>query len=200
MDEQTGQRAPIARRVLLLGGGCMVASFLVQPAKAVGRLAYERVLTLDALHTGEKLKRVYWAEGRYIPQALREIGHLLRDHRTNEVKAIDVKLLDLLHDMHDLMGSQTSFAVVSGYRSPATNKALQRTNPDVARRSYHTQGMAIDIRLPGRELNKLKAAALKLGRGGVGMYPNESFLHVDVGPRRQWYSKAVAEDEQAGSV
>ncbi|KAF0139031.1 MAG: hypothetical protein FD153_1030, partial [Rhodospirillaceae bacterium] len=52
--------------------------------------------------------------------------------------------------------------------------------------SYHTQGMAIDIRQPGRDLVKLKAAALRLNRGGIGSYPQASFLHVDVGPRRRW--------------
>ncbi len=157
-----------------------------QPALGKGRPVNERVLSLDVLHTGERLRRVYWAEGRYIPQTLREIHYLLRDHRTDEVKAIDVKLLDLLHDVHVLVGSRTSFAIVSGYRSLATNKQLQRINPDVARHSYHTQGMAIDIRLPDRDLARLKTAALELNRGGVGYYPNADFLHVDVGPRRQW--------------
>ncbi|KAF0118229.1 MAG: twin-arginine translocation pathway signal [Rhodospirillaceae bacterium] len=187
MNDEAGRNPAITRRsLLLLGGGCLMAGVLAQPAVAGGRLVHERTLSLEAVHTGEKWQRVYWAEGRYIPQALREVHYLLRDHRTDEVKVIDVRLLDLLHDMHSLMDNRTSFEIVSGYRSAATNKQLQRTNPDVARHSYHTQGMAIDIRQPGRDLVKLKAAALRLNRGGIGSYPQASFLHVDVGPRRRW--------------
>ena len=45
---------------------------------------------------------------------------------------------------------------------------------------------AIDIRIPGVSTRKLRDAALSLGMGGVGYYPTSQFVHVDVGPVRQW--------------
>ncbi|VBB69327.1 putative exported protein [invertebrate metagenome] len=184
MNEERGRN--ITRRSLVLLGGSSLLAMMLHPVSAAVHFQTERALSLDVLPTGEKLKRVYWAEGHYIPQALREIHYLLRDYRAGEVKTIDVKLLDLLHEIRALIGSRSPFEVVSGYRSQQTNRWLQRTNPSVARHSYHTQGMAVDFRLPDCDLVKLKAVALKLGRGGVGYYPHTAFLHVDVGPRRQW--------------
>lgn len=188
MYQETGRQFSITRRALLLLGGryLMMAGALVPPSAVANHLLRERVLSLDVLHTGEKFRSVYWADGRYIMQTLREIHYLLRDHRTNEVKVIDVKLLDLLYDIHYFVASRTPFQIISGYRSPATNRQLQRVNPHVASCSYHTQGMAIDVRLSDRDLVRLKAAALRLNRGGVGYYPTAAFLHIDVGPKRQW--------------
>jgi uncharacterized protein YcbK (DUF882 family) len=40
--------------------------------------------------------------------------------------------------------------------------------------------------VPGIGLDKLRAAALSLGGGGVGYYPRDGFVHVDTGPRRHW--------------
>jgi uncharacterized protein YcbK (DUF882 family) len=76
--------------------------------------------------------------------------------------------------------------VISGYRSPASNAALNARSSGVATRSLHMQGMAMDIRVPGVELGQVRKAALALGRGGVGYYPQSHFVHVDVGRVRQW--------------
>ena len=64
--------------------------------------------------------------------------------------------------------------VISGYRSPKTNAMLARRSSGVAKNSYHTKGMAIDLRLPGRRLEDVRAAALSLGGGGVGFTPGRS--------------------------
>jgi uncharacterized protein YcbK (DUF882 family) len=56
----------------------------------------------------------------------------------------------------------------------------------VAKKSFHMSGMAIDVRLPDVDLARLHAAALSLGLGGVGYYPGSNFVHMDVGPVRQW--------------
>jgi uncharacterized protein YcbK (DUF882 family) len=46
--------------------------------------------------------------------------------------------------------------------------------------------MAVDLRVPGRPLSRLRAAALALAGGGVGYYPESDFIHLDVGRVRLW--------------
>jgi uncharacterized protein YcbK (DUF882 family) len=102
------------------------------------------------------------------------------------VYPIDPQLLDLLDSLSSLTDAKAPFQVISGYRSPATNAMLRERSEEVAKKSFHMSGMAIDIRLPGVELANLHAAGLNLARGGVGYYPDSNFVHMDVGPVRQW--------------
>lgn len=145
-----------------------------------------RSLALDNIHTGESLRATYWEHGRYVPDALGDINQILRDYRTNEVIDVDPSLLDLLHSLHGAVGSRKHFQVISGYRSPLTNEALLEEGHRVANNSFHTVGMAIDIKLPDRSIRNIRRAAMRLGRGGVGYYPRSGFVHVDVGPVRHW--------------
>jgi len=84
------------------------------------------------------------------------------------------------------VGGSRPFEIISGYRSPATNAMLGKKSSGVARKSFHMQGKAIDVRLPRCELKNLHQAALSLQAGGVGYYPASDFIHVDVGPVRRW--------------
>jgi uncharacterized protein YcbK (DUF882 family) len=178
--------AVLARRRFLGLGIAGLAMSTGWPAMAARLAAPERVVSFDNLHTGETLRTVYWAGGGYVPEALREIDHVLRDFRTNEVLSIDPALIDLLFALRREMGSAAPFAVISGYRSPTTNARLQRNGGGVATRSLHMVGKAIDIRLPGRRLRDLREAALGLRGGGVGYYPKSNFVHVDTGRVRFW--------------
>lgn len=172
------------RRVLglaLAAGGVMLAG--MRPAAAqVGA----RKLAFHSLHTGEQLRATYWENGRYLTDALRAIDYNLRDFRTGEVHAIDPELLDLLYRLRLAMDYDRPISVISGYRCPATNAMLAARSNQVAKNSYHVRGMAIDIRLPGRQLAALRDGARALARGGVGYYPNSDFVHVDTGPVRAW--------------
>jgi uncharacterized protein YcbK (DUF882 family) len=156
------------------------------PALAHSRKTYQRVVSFRHLHTDEALNIVYWAEGHYVPEALKQINHVLRDHRTGDVKRIDPQLVDLLYIMGRRLGTSKPFHVVSGYRSPATNAMLRRNSRRVAKTSLHMQGKAIDIRIPGFEPRTLAQLARGMGSGGVGFYPRSNFIHVDVGPVRYW--------------
>jgi uncharacterized protein YcbK (DUF882 family) len=79
-----------------------------------------------------------------------------------------------------------AFQVISGYRSPATNSMLNKQTSGVAKRSYHMQGKAIDVRMSGFDTRELHKAALSLKAGGVGYYSSSNFVHLDVGRVRYW--------------
>ncbi len=145
-----------------------------------------RELSLVNLHTGEKLKAEYWHGGEYIPDALRAISFVLRDYRNNKIHPIEPGLLDVIHILHGRVGAVGAFNVISGYRSPESNAMMHEASAGVAAHSLHMDGMAIDIRLPGIRLAGLKNAAMRLGAGGVGYYPTDDFVHVDVGRVRHW--------------
>lgn len=175
----------ISRRKFLKLG--MLAAALPLPAFASQGLSVaERRLGFNNLHTGEKLDLPYWIEGDYVPETLTEINRVLRDHRTDQVAAIDTDLLDLLHRVNAALGTSRPFEVISGYRSPASNQTLASHSSGVAKGSLHMQGKAIDIRLPGIPLADLRRAGLMLKGGGVGYYPGSNFVHLDVGRVRTW--------------
>jgi uncharacterized protein YcbK (DUF882 family) len=146
----------------------------------------ERVLRLYNTHTGESLRSIFWAEGQFIPEALQDINKLLRDHRNNQVSAIDPALLLLLDQVSAKFGDHPTLHVISGYRSPESNAKLHENTTGVAKHSLHIEGKAIDIRLPGQDLAKLHKAAMAAGGGGVGYYPDSDFVHMDVGRVRYW--------------
>jgi len=145
-----------------------------------------RALTFVHTHTGERLAVEYFSGGEYLPDALSTVNHFLRDFRTGDVHTIDTDLLDLLHHVTTTTGTSTPFQVISGYRSPATNEMLRQHSEGVAAGSLHMKGQAIDVRLSDVALPKLRAAALAVGRGGVGFYPASNFVHVDTGRVRAW--------------
>ena len=146
----------------------------------------ERSLSLRHLHTGERLKTVYWAQDEYVSSSLKEIHHILRDFRTGDIHPIDPRLLDLLCEVQTTMETKGPFEIISGYRSPNTNAALRSRSTGVAENSLHLKGMAVDVRLPDRSVAALRKAALSLKAGGVGYYPASQFVHVDIGRVRSW--------------
>jgi uncharacterized protein YcbK (DUF882 family) len=176
----------LARRAFLrASGGALLATGTLGVRSALASPVARR-LKFENLHTGERLALDYWSDGAYQPDALLAINKVLRDFRTGDVHAIDPRLLDLLHDVNARLDTVEPFQVISGYRSPRTNGLLHEQSSGVASKSLHIQGMAIDIRVPGRELTRLHSTALALGRGGVGLYPTSNFVHVDVGRVRKW--------------
>ena len=139
-------------------------------------------------HTGERLNIVYRRGDQYIPEALDELDHFLRDHRTGDVRHFDPHLFDLLHDLTASLGdSGGEIDVICGYRTPWSNEFLRTrsAHTGVAEHSLHMQAEAIDIRLRGIPTSELRDAALRLHRGGVGYYRSSDFVHVDVGRVRR---------------
>jgi uncharacterized protein YcbK (DUF882 family) len=145
-----------------------------------------RRASIHNLHTGEMLDAVYWEKGAYVPDALAEAMRVMRDWRNNDEHVMDPRLLDLLHAVQAKLEVKAPFQLISGYRSPETNAMLHAESDQVASKSQHMLGKASDIRVEGVELADLHKAALSLKAGGVGFYPVSNFVHVDVGPVRQW--------------
>ena len=145
-----------------------------------------RSLALWHTHTHEALSVAFADATGYRAAALGQVNSFLRDFRTREVHDIDPKLLDLLHRLAGELDAAEPYHVISGYRSPRTNSALRSKSGGVAKYSLHMDGKAIDIRLPGVPLARVREAALDLKLGGVGYYPGSDFVHVDTGRVRAW--------------
>ena len=185
-DYQPLSKLGVGRRHFIKAGIGVCAMFALPSVCARTMNIGEKQLAFLNLHTGERIRSTYWADGNYIPEELQVIENLLRDHRTGELHTIDTRLLDILQLLHDQMGARKEFHVISAYRSPKTNAMLASRSNKVVKKSLHMYGRAIDIRLPEYSLSELRKAALSLKIGGVGYYPKSNFIHVDTGRVRFW--------------
>jgi uncharacterized protein YcbK (DUF882 family) len=145
-----------------------------------------RALRFYHTHTAERLSIVYRTASGYVTEALDELMRFLADFRTGERKPIDPGLFDILYAAQRLTGSNGTWEIISGYRSPETNAALRAHSSGVAEHSLHMDGKAVDLRLTGVRLERLRDAAWSLQMGGVGYYPGPDFVHVDTGRVRRW--------------
>lgn len=180
----SGRASLTRRRFIGAAASAALTIIVANPVRAAAD--WMRQLSFHNAHTDERLACVYWADGFYLPGALRDIDFILRDYRNGEIKTIDPQLLDLLFALRKTVGTTKPFDVISGYRSPATNRMLYEQGAGVAKNSLHVEGRAVDIRLPGVKLKKLHKAAVALKMGGVGYYPQSGFIHVDTGRVRYW--------------
>ena len=174
------------RRFLKQTALVIPASLLFQPSVSMAKVAEKRSLRFHHTHTNEKLAVDYFSHGRYLPDSLHKINHLLRDFRTEEKVVMDADLSDVLFKVQQKLGSNGAFEIISGYRSPKTNNQLRKRSNGVAKRSLHMLGKAIDVRLTDRDSHLLKQVAIDLKKGGVGYYAESDFVHLDTGNVRNW--------------
>lgn len=147
-----------------------------------------RRLRMFSGRTGEKIDMIYWIEGKYIRDALKEINYFMRDWRRDQVKSIDTRTLDILSASHRLLGVHEPYMLLSGYRSPQTNAMLRSRSRGVAKNSLHMKGQAADVRVAGRSVSQISRAAKACHGGGVGKYSRSNFVHMDCGVVRSWGS------------
>jgi uncharacterized protein YcbK (DUF882 family) len=159
-----------------------------------------RTLSLYQVHTKESITVTYMVKGRYVPSAMKKINYLLRDWRRNEVLAIDPKTVNLMWELHADLGSRAPIHIISGYRSPKTNAFLKRVGRNVAKKSQHMSGRAIDLYFPDVASKKIRNSALVRKVGGVGYYRSSGgptgFVHIDSGNVRHW-GPAIGKTEMA---
>lgn len=89
------------------------------------------------------------------------------------------RLLDALEELREELGGRPIF-VTSGVRCPERNEIVGG-----APRSQHLSGRAADIVVRGKHPFEVAEAAEKIAafrNGGIGTYPNNGFVHVDVRP------------------
>lgn len=145
-----------------------------------------RSLAIQRVQTGEGFSGVYWRDGRFDREALRQLDWLFRDPSAEEATPMDPRLFDLLHTMAQRLDANEPFQVISGYRAPETNAAHATQSRRVSRVSLHMSGMAADVRLPDRDSMGLARLAAEMQVGGVGLYRRDGFVHLDCGPARRW--------------
>lgn len=175
-------------------GGLLLLLFAsVLPVGAVDQVPAHKSSTgeyrlrMHHTHTGEDIDVVYRRGDNYVPEALAELNHFLRDHRTGEVAQYDPKVFDLLYDLEASLGrTGVKIDVICGYRTQWSNDFLRTHGHGVAAHSLHMEAKAIDIRIPGSKLKTVRDTALALQEGGVGYYKTSDFVHVDVGRVRRW--------------
>lgn len=138
------------------------------------------------IHTRETLTVEFYKNGDYDSVALHQLNTLLRDHRENKTTTMDVNLFEQLWELQQILGKNTEFRVISGYRTPKTNNNLRKKSNGVALKSYHMRGQAIDLNVNNASTSKLHKLARAMNAGGVGYYPKAGFIHVDTGPVRHW--------------
>ncbi|HEY8964248.1 MAG TPA: DUF882 domain-containing protein [Alphaproteobacteria bacterium] len=179
----------LVRRKILKAGVAGVAGLVASMANILPAAARETIgysISIKNSHTGETFNGVYRVGGYYVPRAFRQINHIMRDHRTEQMHPIDPRLIDILAKMQKRCACSEPLTVLSGYRCPETNAMLRKVSRNVARNSFHMKGQAADIRVPGSTTAQVHEVAVSLKSGGVGYYPRRSFVHVDTGDIRYW--------------
>ena len=179
VSQKAGYRAGLATLLLLAGAGS------VRDATALNET---RTLTFHHTHSGEDLTVTFKRDGRYDEEALKQLNHFLRDWRSQEKTEMDRRLFDILWEVYRDVDGKQPINIISSYRSPGTNAMLRRRSSGVARHSQHMLGHAMDFYIPGVALPDIRAAGLRLQRGGVGFYPTSGspFVHLDTGSVRHW--------------
>jgi uncharacterized protein YcbK (DUF882 family) len=147
-----------------------------------------RTLSFAHTHRDDTITVTFKRNGSYDEDGLKKLNHYLRDWRTDDVTRMDPQLFDILWEVYREVGAKEPIHIVSSYRSPQTNAMLRRRGRGVAQFSQHMQGKAIDFFIPGVPLADIRAAGLRVQRGGVGFYPSSGspFVHLDTGSIRHW--------------
>jgi uncharacterized protein YcbK (DUF882 family) len=180
---------PLSRRTLLRVFAATAVTAAPTYSRAFGFLKGAgdiRRVKLHSPRTGESVDTIYWIDGKYIPEVLKDMNHFMRDWRSDEVRSMDPRNLDIIAATHRLLDVNEPYSLLSGYRTPATNALLREHSRGVARNSLHIKGMAADLRLGSRTVSQVRAAAEACAAGGVGHYNRSNFVHMDCGPVRTW--------------
>jgi zinc D-Ala-D-Ala carboxypeptidase len=111
-----------------------------------------------------------WTYRHFKPQELAQ-------KNTGQIK-IARALMDNLETLRDMAGPMT---ILSGYRSAEYNREVGG-----AAQSKHVLGEAVDIAMTNHDPAEFYDMARQAGFKGIGFYPSQNFMHLDLGPQRWW--------------
>ena len=188
-DMTIDTKAGITRRGLLRAFAATAVTAAPTFSSAAGFLRGGgdiRRIRMYSGRTGERIDTIYWIEGKYVREAVQEINHFMRDWRTDSVKSMDLRTVDIMAAAHNLLDANEPYLLLSGYRSPQTNAMLRSRSRGVAKNSLHVKGQAADLRLSSRSVSQMAKAAAACKGGGVGKYSRSNFVHMDCGVVRTW--------------
>lgn len=152
-----------------------------------------RTLSLTRPQNGERVSVLYWKDGEVIDSAYQQLCHILRDVNGKAAAPIDPKLFEMLWSTQAFIaryGIITPLEILSGYRSPESNRRLREAGIPAARQSLHLVGKAADIRIANLNEEVLGGLIRSFRGGGVGYYyrsgPRGGWIHADTGLERTW--------------
>src|SRR5258708_24827440 len=150
------QPASVLTRRRVIGTAVTAAAVaFIRPAPAISFAP--RSVSLYNTHTSEWVRTVYWADGHYIRDAVRDINWVLRDHHSDEVRPMNAGVLDLLGMLRHRLDCHDPFLVICGYRSETTNHRMYLPGDGVASNTFHINAMALDLRCEGPHLSHVRA-------------------------------------------
>lgn len=165
------------------------ASGLLLPDVAAARTQdfwiKDRFIDIRRSQTGERARVKFYENGRYVPEAYRNLCYIMRDVvDRNQVASMDIGLFNLIWGCQEwarLVGiDDPYYQANSGHRTQRHNSRTE----GAARNSYHITGQAGDGKIRGLDSSKFANMAKYYGIGGVGLYDN--FVHTDTGRVRFW--------------
>lgn len=163
-------------------------AIVLSSPEIVAQATDQRTISIYNIHTKETVSAVYRKNGQYIPVAMKQVNHAMRDWRQNEATEMDPALVDILWEVHSELGSKEPIHLISGFRSRKTNDNLRETAGGQAKNSRHIMGKAADVHFPDIPIKRLRYSALIREKGGVGYYPTSAipFVHLDTDRVRHW--------------
>lgn len=171
------------RRSFLAAGAAALTSLLLPRLPQAGPA---RRLALRHAATGAGFDGP-WHDGRMPdPGAMAELSAVLADPGATPPLAFDPETIGIVWQVATQTGLEGPLEIRSGYRTPQINRRAHGAGD-----SLHLRASAVDLSIPARRLAAATEAALKLGRGGVGVYRARSFIHLDSGAVRRWSDSAT---------
>jgi zinc D-Ala-D-Ala carboxypeptidase len=128
-------------------------------------------MTVTTFRHWRDVPSTYWRWPSFSPSeiACRGTGKLV----------VNEHAMDRLQALRDALGKP--LIVNSAYRSPEHNRKVGG-----AKSSRHMQGDAFDIRMTNHDPHAFERAARAAGFTGFGFYRASDFMHIDLGPVRDW--------------
>ena len=180
---------PSRRKAFALGAG-LVASILLPGKLALASDFWSQPRSLWLQRRTprglEEYRGVFFSDGKLLWDEYVKICVLMRDVRADEAVQMSPVLLDVLCGVQGVFSAagytDRPLVTTSGYRNTRTNGNTE----GAAKGSLHMEGRAWDGRIPEATTQTLGDVAKYLQGGGVGVYVQRGFCHLDDGRLRTW--------------